>query len=226
MEIKEIKEEIEKEYQFKDELENSIAGLKEKVDKLEKSSRNNKSKSGTATASEEEWKVRYETQVELNAHLEKQIKWLHDKLEKVSIQAQNGIKGLTAFLADLDLDNLSEPELARLAKQLEKDRNALYNELRDTEWKLDKESKAFHGFNEVRKAYMTEINEALMNLEMLHKKQRMLDDAGSVAKCPRQLKYLNISQDERVIDPKKGPISKTAGVRSLPKLDTPDTQES
>lgn len=34
-----------------------------------------------------------------------------------------------------------QSQLLRYLKQLEKDRNSLYNELRDKEWKLDQESK-------------------------------------------------------------------------------------
>ena len=31
--------------------------------------------------------------------------------------------------------------------------------------------------------------------------------------------YRNIPEDQRVIDPKRGPIKKTAAVKNLPKLD-------
>ncbi|CAM1320179.1 CCDC169 (predicted) [Pycnogonum litorale] len=222
VEIKQLTAEIEKERRVKEALDRSTAELEDNLDRLQKIEKKEVTKSGSI-GNDDEWKVRYYTQVELNEHLERQSKHLQDKLDRVTGQSQNGQKGLSAFLADLDFDTLSEPELARLVKQLEKDRNALYNELRDTEWKLDKESKAFHSYNEVRNAYLTEIHEALMNLEMLQKKQKITDDAVSVAKCPRHLKYVNISQDQRVIDPKKGPIKKAAAVRSLPKLDSPET---
>lgn len=38
------------------------------------------------------------------------------------------------------------------------------------------------------------------------------------------LYFRNILPDQRVIDPRKGPIKKTAAVRSLPKLNTADKE--
>ncbi|KAH7968352.1 hypothetical protein HPB52_007964 [Rhipicephalus sanguineus] len=51
----------------------------------------------------------------------------------------------------------------------------------------------------------------------------MTDPNLLLGKCPRHLKYLNIQPDQRIIDPRKGPIRKTAAVRSLPKLASPDS---
>ncbi|XP_075732792.1 coiled-coil domain-containing protein 169-like [Rhipicephalus microplus] len=134
--------------------------------------------------------------------------------------------GLTEYLADLDLDSLTENQLVRYLKHLKKDRNAVYNEIRDTEWKLDQELKAFHKFNDTRKAYMTEITDAMLNLESLRNRIKIVDMTDSnplLGKCPRHLKYFKIQPDQRIIDPRKGPIRKTAAVRSLPKLAYPDS---
>jgi len=173
---------------------------------------------------QDEWKVRYYTQVEVNEQLERQRDWLMERVEAARNQSQEGV---SALLAELDLDSLTESQLLRYLKQLEKDRNSLYNELRDKEWKLDQESKTFHKYNDTRKAYMTEITEAMLNLEAMKSRLRMFEGSenGSIAKCPRHLKYLNILPDQRVIDPRKGPIKKTAAVRSLPKLNTADNDD-
>ncbi|UYV83928.1 CCDC169 [Cordylochernes scorpioides] len=154
--------------------------------------------------------------------------------------------GVQTMLSGLDLDSFTEPQLLRYMKQLERERNALYNELRDIEWKLDQESKlgrggshtfkllktlkdgkqvaprvqSFHKYNDIRKTYMTEITDAMLNLEAMRSRLKFLDLGDDIAKCPRHLKYLNIQPDHRVLDPKKGPIKKTAAVRSLPKLGT------
>ncbi|KFM69647.1 hypothetical protein X975_21174, partial [Stegodyphus mimosarum] len=147
-------------------------------------------------------------------------------VEIVEKHLKKSARCVSALLAELDLDSLTESQLLRYLKQLEKDRNSLYNELRDKEWKLDQESKTFHKYNDTRKAYMTEITEAMLNLEAMKSRLRMFEGSenGSIAKCPRHLKYLNILPDQRVIDPKKGPIKKTAAVRSLPKLNTTDKE--
>ncbi|XP_013780204.2 coiled-coil domain-containing protein 169-like isoform X1 [Limulus polyphemus] len=209
--------EIENEQKMKDFLEKSIEDLEQSVETLEQQAEN------SDLGDEDEWKVRYYTQVEVNSQLERQRDWLRERVETAR---NHTAEGVTAMLADLDLDSLSENQLLRYLKQLEKDRNILYNELRDTEWKLDQESKEFHKYNDTRKAYMTEITDAMLNLEAMRNRLKLLEtsESGSIAKCPRRLRYINISPDQRVIDPKKGPIKKTAAVRSLPKMDTPDTE--
>ncbi|XP_023222558.1 coiled-coil domain-containing protein 169-like [Centruroides sculpturatus] len=214
--LADLRAEVETEEQMKEMLDISIAELQETLLTLEQDLEN------ADIGEEDEWKVRYYTQMEVNNQLQQQKDWLKSKVETSRNQSHEGV---TALLADLDLDSLSENQLLRYLRQLEKDRNALYNELRDTEWKLDKESKTFHKYNDTRNAYMTEITEVMMNLEAMRNRLKSVESAetGSLQKCPRHLKYLNILPDQRVIDPKKGPIKKIATVRSLPKLDsTPD----
>ncbi|KAL1427642.1 hypothetical protein MTO96_017336 [Rhipicephalus appendiculatus] len=216
-EIKRLKSEIENEEKMKHMLEQSINDLCKTVEALEVQSQS------ADVSDEDEWKVRYYTQVEVNEQLEHQRDWLRSRAEAARV---NNKEGLTEYLADLDLDSLTENQLVRYLKQLEKDRNAVYNEIRDTEWKLDQESKAFHKFNDTRKAYMTEITDAMLNLESLRNRIKIVDMTDPnplLGKCPRHLKYLNIQPDQRIIDPRKGPIRKTAAVRSLPKLASPDS---
>lgn len=216
-EIKRLKSEIENEEKMKHMLEQSINDLCKTVEALEVQSQS------ADVSDEDEWKVRYYTQVEVNEQLEHQRDWLRSRAEAARVSNK---EGLTEYLADLDLDSLTENQLVRYLKQLEKDRNSVYNEIRDTEWKLDQESKAFHKFNDTRKAYMTEITDAMLNLESLRNRIKIVDMTDPnplLGKCPRHLKYLNIQPDQRIIDPRKGPIRKTAAVRSLPKLASPDS---
>ncbi|XP_055926434.1 coiled-coil domain-containing protein 169-like isoform X1 [Argiope bruennichi] len=213
--VETLRSEIENEQRMTEMLDLSIEELQKTIDALEQQVDH------TDIADEDEWKVRYYTQVEVNEQLERQRDWLMERVEAARNQSQEGV---SALLAELDLDSLTESQLLRYLKQLEKDRNSLYNELRDKEWKLDQESKTFHKYNDTRKAYMTEITEAMLNLEAMKSRLRTFEGSenGSIAKCPRHLKYLNILPDQRVIDPRKGPIKKTAAVRSLPKLNTAD----
>ncbi|KAH8025402.1 hypothetical protein HPB51_007714 [Rhipicephalus microplus] len=228
-EIKRLKSEIENEEKMKHMLEQSINDLCKTVEALEVQSQS------ADVSDEDEWKVRYYTQVEVNEQLEHQRDWLRSRAEAARV---NNKEGLTEYLADLDLDSLTEAsktfapiemfsQLQRFLRVwLLRKRNAVYNEIRDTEWKLDQESKAFHKFNDTRKAYMTEITDAMLNLESLRNRIKIVDMTDSnplLGKCPRHLKYLNIQPDQRIIDPRKGPIRKTAAVRSLPKLASPDS---
>lgn len=64
-------------------------------------------------------------------------------------------------------------------KHLERMRNDFYSTLRDTEWKLDKESKEFHHFDEMRRVYKTDLKHANAQIERL--KLTVMDPSGLVS---------------------------------------------
>ena len=67
----------------------------------------------------------------------------------------------------LDWDNLSETELKRLVGQLEKTRNDLKSDVREMEWRLDKEGREYHHFDGFCKMYTAEIKNLNRILETL-----------------------------------------------------------
>lgn len=69
----------------------------------------------------------------------------------------------------LDWDNLSETELKRLVVQLERTRNDLKSDLREMQWRLDKEGKEFHHHDDFGKMYQAEIKNLNRVLETLTK---------------------------------------------------------
>jgi len=87
----------------------------------------------------------------------------------------------------------------------------LESQLRDLEWRFDQESKAYHKANEERKQYMAEISAAKGAIEHLRNRQR---DQQDMANSPRA----NIADDQRILDPKRGPIKRTAATKTLPSL--------
>ncbi|XP_018494549.2 coiled-coil domain-containing protein 169 [Galendromus occidentalis] len=193
-------EEIDREQRFKHVLEQSLKDLEHTVCQLEE-------RSGNPDVSE--WQLRYTTQVELNHHLDQQKEWLRGQVE-----CQQGRPFIGS--AELDLDSFSEAQLARCLRQLEKDRDNLRSDVRDLEWRLDQESKAFHKFDETRKAYQTEIRDAMTNLEALRSRVKMISNDYVMFSKRKG----NILPNQRVLDPKRGPIRKIAAVRSLPKLNS------
>lgn len=68
-----------------------------------------------------------------------------------------------------DWDNLSETELKRLVIQLEKTRNDLKSDLKEMQWKLDKEGKEFHHHDSFGTMYQAEIKNLNRVLESLMK---------------------------------------------------------
>lgn len=67
----------------------------------------------------------------------------------------------------LDWDNLSETELKRLVGQLERTRSDLKSDLREMEWRLDKEGREYHHFDDFCRMYQAEIKNLNRILESL-----------------------------------------------------------
>ncbi|XP_045203063.1 coiled-coil domain-containing protein 169-like isoform X15 [Mercenaria mercenaria] len=164
----------------------------------------------------------------------------------------------------LDIEAKANPAMV---KTMEKEKNMLFNQLRDLEWRLDQESKAYHKANDERKQYVVEINSTKGNIDGNKARQRAAvnlqqREVEEYSRSPRLLGYTerykmrhhptpdkelretkytsrmanvsskisqtsrasndysNIPEDQRIIDPKKGPIKKTAAVKNLPSLET------
>ncbi|XP_045203098.1 uncharacterized protein LOC123556437 isoform X48 [Mercenaria mercenaria] len=224
-----------------------------------------------------EWKTRFETQEEMNQQLERQIIMLQDKIEEAKRNLKDAGKtprDMKSFddLSDyihhlkriLDIEAKANPAMV---KTMEKEKNMLFNQLRDLEWRLDQESKAYHKANDERKQYVVEINSTKGNIDGNKARQRAAvnlqqREVEEYSRSPRLLGYTerykmrhhptpdkelretkytsrmanvsskisqtsrasndysNIPEDQRIIDPKKGPIKKTAAVKNLPSLET------
>jgi len=109
---------------------------------------------------------------------------------------------------------------------LEREKMGLQNQLRDIEWRIDQESKAYHKANEERKNHNLELNLTKHNIKDLSNKTRAAlshdDDNQFSSRSNQSVNTRNIPPDQRILDPKKGPIKKTAAVKSLPRLESDD----
>ncbi|XP_070552206.1 coiled-coil domain-containing protein 169-like isoform X2 [Ptychodera flava] len=234
--LERLRAEIQQERQMKEMLDQSTAELRITVAELEK-------RLDGVEEEGNEWKTRYETQEELNQQLEKQILMFREKVDQAKLMAKEGRNSEMKTY-----DELSEGSLKKLIRQLEKEKASIESQLRDYEWRLDQESKAFHKANDERKTYLTEIgqaqkdhhdheltislnipqqlqamrvkhNDAKFNLEEIKKRNALAgvsDPISGAAASPRSLH--NVPDNQRILDPRKGPIKKTAAVKQLPKL--------
>ncbi|XP_060566116.1 coiled-coil domain-containing protein 169-like isoform X18 [Ruditapes philippinarum] len=297
-ELEKLRAEIQQERQMKEMLDQSARELRITVEELEKRYEAIESEDPDLTARGNEWKTRFETQEEMNQQLERQIIMLQDKIEEakrnlkdadlvqlyqskkieVSIEEKAGKtpRDMKSFddLSDyihhlkriLDIEAKANPAMV---KNMEKEKNLLYNQLRDLEWRLDQESKAYHKANDERKQYVVEINSTKGNIDGNKARQRAAvnlqqREVEEMSRSPRLLGYTerfklrqhhrspdkeqkdqkltprlanhvasrvsqtsrisndysNIPEDQRIIDPKRGPIKKTAAVKNLPSLET------
>ncbi|XP_026564643.1 coiled-coil domain-containing protein 169-like isoform X1 [Pseudonaja textilis] len=195
--------ELTQEKQMKEMLELSIFEMNNTVAELEK-------RLNRTDDEDNEWKTRYETQVELNKQLERQIEFLQGKMEYIGGNPTDKLASVRSF-KQMHMDSLN-----RFLKKLEGEKKGLQNQLKEYELRLDQEAKAYHKANDERRAYLAMISQISGSLKPLEKQK--ID----VVEMKRENQVLrrkcNIPRNQRILDPKKGPIKKTAGVKQLPKL--------
>ncbi|XP_015707449.1 coiled-coil domain-containing protein 169-like isoform X1 [Coturnix japonica] len=186
-------------------LENSISELRKTVTELEK-------KLSSVEDEGNEWKTRYEMQVELNRQLQRQINILKDKVELIRGNPTDKLAIVRIF------DQMPVGSLKEVLEQLKEEKKSLQNQLKDYELRLEQEAKAYHKANDERRMYLSEI---LQTSAMLKTAERQKPDALT-SKGENQTLRLrgrcNVPQSLKMVNPQKGPIKKTAGVKQLPKL--------
>ncbi|XP_041357212.1 coiled-coil domain-containing protein 169-like isoform X2 [Gigantopelta aegis] len=207
-ELEKLKAEIQQEKQMKEMLDQSASELQVTVSELEK-------RLDYVDNEGNEWKTRFETQEEMNQQLERQIVLLQSKVEEAKKNLREASKS--------PRDNRSYEEVAdanpQMIKNFEREKQSLYNTLRDLEWRLDQESKAYHKANDERKQYVLEINATKGSLDEIRRQKLTHGGDGFITgRTPRDVDG-NIPDDQRILDPKKGPIKRTAGVNKLPSLE-------
>ncbi|XP_035180257.1 coiled-coil domain-containing protein 169-like [Oxyura jamaicensis] len=195
--------ELERERGKKEVLQNSIFELRNTVKELEK-------RLSSVEDEGNEWKTRYEMQVELNRQLERQINMLKDKVELIRGNPTDKLSIVRIF------DQMPVGSLKEVLKQLEEEKKSLQNQLKDYELRLEQEAKAYHKANDERRMYLSEILQTSSTLTIVERQNPdALTDKGESQilrgrrSIPRNLKMVN---------PQKGLIKKTAGVKQLPKL--------
>ncbi|XP_063997020.1 coiled-coil domain-containing protein 169 isoform X2 [Pogoniulus pusillus] len=178
------------------ELRNTIAELEKRLSSVEDEGN--------------EWKTRYETQVELNRQLERQINILQYKMELIRGNPSDKLSIVRAF-DQMPLDALKE-----VLKQLEEKRKSLQNQLKDYELRLEQEAKAYHKANDARRMCLSEILQISATLKIAEgQKPDVL--TGKRENHMLRGRY-SVPRNPKMVNPPKGSTNKTVGVKQLPKL--------
>uniref|UniRef100_A0A8B9PEL2 Coiled-coil domain-containing protein 169 n=1 Tax=Apteryx owenii TaxID=8824 RepID=A0A8B9PEL2_APTOW len=201
-------------------LEISIFELRNTVTELEK-------RLNSIEDEGNEWKTRYETQVELNRQLERQIIKLQDKMELIRGNPTDKLSSVHTF-DQMPVENSSlystytifatqnKGSLKQVLKQLEEEKKSLQNQLKDYELRLEQEAKAYHKANDERHMYLSEILQTSATLKLV---ERQKPDAMTGKREKQILKgRCSAPGNQKMLDPKKGAIKKSVGVKQLPKL--------
>ncbi|XP_078786923.1 coiled-coil domain-containing protein 169 isoform X2 [Oryzias latipes] len=109
-----------------------------------------------------EWKTRYETQVELNGQLERQIALAREKLENMRGNPVDRLASVRSY------DDMSIEMLRQRLKLLTEEKSELQHQLTACHLQIQQEGKAFHKTNDERRAYLSEI----ANLSAAYEAQR------------------------------------------------------
>uniref|UniRef100_A0A8D0BJ03 Coiled-coil domain-containing protein 169 n=1 Tax=Salvator merianae TaxID=96440 RepID=A0A8D0BJ03_SALMN len=150
--------ELEQEQKMKDMLEHSILEMKNTVTELEKSL-------NTVENEDNEWKTRYETQIEMNRQLERQISLLQEKMERVRGSPTDRLASVRSF------DQMHIETLNQVLKKLGEEKKGLQNQLKDYELRLEQEAKAYHKANDERRAYLAVISQISGSLKPSEKQK-------------------------------------------------------
>ncbi|KAM4545689.1 coiled-coil domain-containing protein 169 isoform 3-T3 [Odontesthes bonariensis] len=98
-----------------------------------------------------EWKTRYETQVELNGQLERQISFVRERLEDIRGNPMDRLASIRSY------DDMPVEMLKQRLKLLTEEKSDLRSQLMDCHLQIEQEGKAFHKTNDERRAYLSEI---------------------------------------------------------------------
>ncbi|XP_071427245.1 coiled-coil domain-containing protein 169 isoform X2 [Pithys albifrons albifrons] len=150
--------ELGRERRRKQMLDISIFELRNNVTELEK-------RLNSVEDEGNEWKTRYETQVELNKQLERQISILRDKVELIHGNPADKLCLVRTF------DQMPVSSLKEVLKQQEEEKKSLQNQLKDYELRLEQEAKAYYKGNDERRMYLSEILQTSSTLKIVERQK-------------------------------------------------------
>uniref|UniRef100_A0A667GN32 Coiled-coil domain containing 169 n=3 Tax=Felinae TaxID=338152 RepID=A0A667GN32_LYNCA len=187
---------------YKDIVQLSMLEIIHKIEELE-AKLNTDDKGG-------EWKVRYETQLELNDQLEKQIVSLEEKMKKICGNPSDRLSFIRVY------EKMPVESLNILLKQLEKEKRRLKNQVKDYALRLEQESKAYHKTNNECHTYLAEMSQVSDSYQV-SKRQQMDQLPRMKENSVKMVRYNPVNQ--KTMNAKRGPGKKITRSNHLPKLD-------
>ncbi|XP_042809579.1 coiled-coil domain-containing protein 169 isoform X2 [Panthera leo] len=197
-----LEKELLEEIRQKDIVQLSMLEIIHKIEELE-AKLNTDDKGG-------EWKVRYETQLELNDQLEKQIVSLEEKMKKICGNPSDRLSFIRVY------EKMPMESLNILLKQLEKEKRRLKNQVKDYALRLEQESKAYHKTNNECHTYLAEMSQVSDSYQV-SKRQQMDQLPRMKENSVKMVRYNPVNQ--KTMNAKRGPGIKITRSNHLPKLD-------
>ncbi|KAF3840925.1 hypothetical protein F7725_006787 [Dissostichus mawsoni] len=139
-------------YYYREMLEESVSDLRSTMCELQ-------DRLHSVDGQENEWKTRFETQTELNGQLERQMSFIHERLEDLRGNPMDRLASIRTF------DDMSVETLRQHLKLLTEEKSDLQSQLMDAHSRIEQEGKTFHKTNDERRAYLSEIAKLSSTLE-------------------------------------------------------------
>ncbi|XP_041809005.1 coiled-coil domain containing 169 [Chelmon rostratus] len=147
-----LQAELEQEREVKEMLEESVSDLRSTMCELQE-------RLHSVDGEGNEWKTRYETQIELNGQLERQMSLIHERLEDLRGNPMDRLASIRSY------DDMPVETLRQRLKLLTEEKSDLQTQLMDCHLRIEQEGKAFHKTNDERRAYLSEIAKLSSTLE-------------------------------------------------------------
>ncbi|XP_030293297.1 coiled-coil domain-containing protein 169 [Sparus aurata] len=147
-----LQAELEQEREMREMLEESVSDLRSTMCELQE-------RLHSVDGEENEWKTRYETQIELNGQLERQMSLIHERLEDLRGNPMDRLASIRSY------DDMPVDTLRQRLKILTEEKSDLQSQLMDCHLGIEQEGKAFHKTNDERRAYLSEIAKLSSTLE-------------------------------------------------------------
>ncbi|XP_064339318.1 coiled-coil domain-containing protein 169-like [Camelus dromedarius] len=156
-----------------------------------------------------EWKTRYETHLELNDRLEKQIATLREKMEKLRGNPSDRLSSIRVY------EQMPVESLSNLLRQLEKEKRILENQVKDCALRLEQESKAYHKADDERRIYLAKVSQLSGSYQ--GSKRQPMSQLHRMKENPVKTGRYNPA-NQKIVNNKRGPAKKITRSNHLPKL--------
>ncbi|KAM3936175.1 coiled-coil domain-containing protein 169-like [Leptodactylus fuscus] len=197
-------EELHMESTMKEMLQASIFEMKNTVTDLER-------KLNSVEDEGNEWKTRYETQVELNKQLERQIYALQEKSEYIRGNPTDRLSSIRSY------DQMPVGALNQYLKRLEEEKIIMESQLKDFELRIEQEAKAYYKVNDERRMYISEISQTSAAQEAV--KKATTDPAHVTREKQAHKGVVNASTKQKTTSEKKDAAQKKTKKQShYPKI--------
>ncbi|XP_062870472.1 coiled-coil domain containing 169 [Trichomycterus rosablanca] len=194
--ISRLQTELEQKKEIRDMLKDSVSDLRNTLADLQERLNN-------VDGEGNEWRTRYETQLELNVQLKKQIGFVQERLEGLQGNPMDRLASIRSF------DEMSVETLRDRLKLLSTEKRSLESQLLECRLRTDQEGKAYQKAYDERRSYLSEIAKVSSGLDYSRKQH--------LAPKPAQGKGNPGKRSPGTVKAKKGQ-STTSPLTRLPRL--------